>query len=628
MTQPQAQTAGAGAESGGQGARPRATTSGRAIPKVSGDRVAQLGPLIALLLACIFFTTQSDQFLDPANFSLIIQQVMVVGTLAIGQTLIILTAGIDLSCGTAMALGSIVMTKLAVDSNVPPLLAILLGVATCAAIGFVNGGLVVGLALPPFIVTLGTFSICLALTHIYSKDETISSLPSAMTKLGESFKIGDTAVTYGSLVTLALFAFIWFVLTQTTWGRRVYALGDNPEATRLMGIPVRKQLLMVYVVAGIIYGIAALLLVARTGVGDPNAGHDRQPRRDHRGGARRHEPVRRPRHDHRHPDRGADHRRGAQRPRPHGRGVAVPDPDHRHPGHRRRVRRPDREEARMSTTTETRTPILSARGIHKRYGNVTAIDGADFDLYPGEILAVIGDNGAGKSSLIKVLSGATIPDSGTVSLDGEEVSFKSPLEARRAGIETVYQDLAVAPALDIATNLFLGREKKRDGPLGSVFRMLDHKGMKEEADKQMKALQIGIRSMSQAVETLSGGQRQGVAVARAAAWARKLVIMDEPTAALGVKESGQVLELIKRVRDNGLPVILISHNMPHVFEIADRIHIHRLGKRVAVVDPKETSMHDVVGIMTGAVVHDIEHQELETGEHEAAAGEPAEKPAE
>jgi fructose transport system ATP-binding protein len=256
---------------------------------------------------------------------------------------------------------------------------------------------------------------------------------------------------------------------------------------------------------------------------------------------------------------------------------------------------------------EAQTPILSARGLHKSYGNVTAIDGADFDLYPGEILAVIGDNGAGKSSLIKALSGATIPDSGTISLDNEEVHFKSPLEARRAGIETVYQDLAVAPALDIATNLFLGREKRRAGPLGSVLRMIDHKGMKEEADRQMKSLQIGIRSMSQAVETLSGGQRQGVAVARAAAWARKLVIMDEPTAALGVKESGQVLELIKRVRDAGLPVILISHNMPHVFEIADRIHIHRLGKRVAVVDPKEHSMHEVVGIMTGAVVHDIEH---------------------
>jgi fructose transport system permease protein len=269
VSQPQTQVAGGGPPA--EGAPPGAPKS-RAIPKVSGDRVAQLGPLFALVLACIFFSTQSEQFLDPTNFSLILQQVMVVGTLAIGQTLIILTAGIDLSCGTAMALGSIVMTKLAVDSGVPPLIAILLGVATCMLVGVVNGGLVVSLSLPPFIVTLGTFSICSALTHIYSKDETISNLPSAMTKLGESFKIGSTAITYGTLVALGLFAVAWFVLTQTTWGRRVYALGDNPEATRLMGVPVRKQLLMVYVVAGAVYGIAAVLLVSRTSVGDPNAG--------------------------------------------------------------------------------------------------------------------------------------------------------------------------------------------------------------------------------------------------------------------------------------------------------------------------------------------------------------------
>ena len=194
MSQPETQVAGGGSSAAGAPPEPSAK---RGVPKVSGDRIAQLGPLIALVLACIFFTTQSDQFLEPRNFSLIIQQVMVVGTLAIGQTLIILTAGIDLSCGTAMALGSIVMTKLAVDSGVPPLLAILLGVATCMLVGFVNGGLVVGLSLPPFIVTLGTFSICYALTHIYSQDETISNLPAAMTKLGESFNIGDTAVTYG-----------------------------------------------------------------------------------------------------------------------------------------------------------------------------------------------------------------------------------------------------------------------------------------------------------------------------------------------------------------------------------------------------------------------------------------------
>jgi fructose transport system ATP-binding protein len=267
-------------------------------------------------------------------------------------------------------------------------------------------------------------------------------------------------------------------------------------------------------------------------------------------------------------------------------------------------------------------PILQARGLVKRYGRVTAIDGADFDLFPGEILAVIGDNGAGKSSLIKALSGAVIPDEGEIRLEGETVHFKSPLEARDAGIETVYQDLAVAPALDIATNLFLGREKKRPGPLGSVLRMVDKGGMRREAQRYMSDLKIGIRSMGQPVETLSGGQRQGVAVARAAAWARRVVIMDEPTAALGVRESGQVLELIRRVRDSGLPVILISHNMPHVFEISDRIHIHRLGKRVAVVTPQSHSMHQVVGIMTGAVLHDKEHP----GDGDGAAPERAQPP--
>jgi fructose transport system permease protein len=237
-----------------------------------GERLAQLGPLIALILVCLFFTTQSDRFLSGQNFSLIFQQVMVLGTLAIGQTIIVLTAGIDLSCGTVMAFGSIVMTKMAVDNNVPPLLAILMGVLVCGAFGVVNGGLVTRLGLPPFIVTLGTFYIAFALTHIYSNEETISNLPSVMTALGNTFKVGSTAITYGSLVCLAMFGVAWFVLTQTTWGRRVYAIGDNPEATRLMGINVRWQLLTIYVVAGVVYGIAALLLISRTGVGDPNAG--------------------------------------------------------------------------------------------------------------------------------------------------------------------------------------------------------------------------------------------------------------------------------------------------------------------------------------------------------------------
>ena len=253
----------------------------------------------------------------------------------------------------------------------------------------------------------------------------------------------------------------------------------------------------------------------------------------------------------------------------------------------------------MSDTQHT--IVMQAKGLVKRYGQVTALDGADFELRAGEILAVIGDNGAGKSSLIKCLSGATVPDEGLISLDGNPIDFKSPIDARRAGIETVYQDLAVAPAMSIAENLFLGREIRRPGFAGSVLRMLDKKRMLQESIERMNDLKVGIRSMTQAVETLSGGQRQCVAVSRAAAFAQHVVIMDEPTAALGVKEGNMVLELIRRVRDKGLPVVLISHNMPHVFEIADRIHVARLGKRAAVLNPKKISMSDTVAVMTGAM---------------------------
>ncbi|TMM00932.1 MAG: sugar ABC transporter ATP-binding protein [Actinobacteria bacterium] len=252
-------------------------------------------------------------------------------------------------------------------------------------------------------------------------------------------------------------------------------------------------------------------------------------------------------------------------------------------------------------TTNGQTPILQGSGLIKRYGHVTALAGSDFELMPGEILAVIGDNGAGKSTLIKCLSGAVVPDDGEIRLDGEPVQMRSPLDARALGIETVYQTLAVSPSLDIADNLFLGREPRAPGIMGKVFRKLDRGKMREEARKQMTELGImTIQDISQQVESLSGGQRQGVAVARAAAFGSRVIIMDEPTAALGVKESAHVLELILRVRESGLPVILISHNMPHVFEVADRIHIHRLGRRVAVVTPKTHTMSEVVAIMTGA----------------------------
>jgi fructose transport system ATP-binding protein len=259
-------------------------------------------------------------------------------------------------------------------------------------------------------------------------------------------------------------------------------------------------------------------------------------------------------------------------------------------------------------------PILQARGLMKSYGKVTAINDADFDLLPGEILAVVGDNGAGKSSLIKALSGALVPDAGEIRVGGEVVHFHGPLDARRHGIETLYQDLALAPAQDIATNLFLGRERRKPGLLGQVFRLLDSRSMRAEAQRVLDELGIDVKSMQQPVETLSGGQRQGVAVARAAAFGTRLVIMDEPTAALGVAESEKVLELIARIKERGMPVVLISHNMPQVFDIADRVHVHRLGRRVGVVSPKTHTMNEVVGLITGALrigpdgqVEDVRH---------------------
>ncbi|MCL6538906.1 MAG: ATP-binding cassette domain-containing protein [Acidothermus sp.] len=253
------------------------------------------------------------------------------------------------------------------------------------------------------------------------------------------------------------------------------------------------------------------------------------------------------------------------------------------------------------TQTATRTPILAATGLVKTFGHVEALRGADFELFPGEVLAVIGDNGAGKSTLIQCLSGAIAPDEGHIFFDGVEVRFKDPLQARHAGIETLYQSLAVSPALDIASNIYLGRELRRRDVVGRVFRMLDIRTMRRLAEQYVRNLGIEtLQDITQRVEVLSGGQRQAVAIARAAAFGSKVIILDEPTAALGVREASHVEDLIRTLRDRGLAVVLISHNMPSVFRLADRIHIQRLGRRIAVVTPQSHSMSEVVAIMTGA----------------------------
>lgn len=246
--------------------------------------------------------------------------------------------------------------------------------------------------------------------------------------------------------------------------------------------------------------------------------------------------------------------------------------------------------------------LLEARGLIKTFGHVVGLAGVDLTLHEGEVLAVIGDNGAGKSTLIKCFSGALTPDSGTILLNGVPAVFRNTQDARKAGIETVYQTLAVAPALDITTNMFLAREQRVRGVLGTVFRKLDNRGMKRQARQHIDDLGVTtLQHIDQAVESLSGGQRQAVAVARAAAFGGKVVILDEPTAALGVRETGQVLKLIRDLRSRGLGVILVSHNMPNVFDVADRIHIQRLGRRVGVITPQSHTPAEAVAVMTGAM---------------------------
>ncbi len=255
------------------GDRPR-TTRGAGVRSIffNPSTLSNFGPLFALLLAGGFFTSQTDRFLTGSNLSLVVQQSMVVGVLAIGQTLVILTAGIDLSCGAVMALGGIVMTREAAVRGVNPYLAILFGLGTCTLFGFLNGALITKIRLPPFIVTLGTLNIAFALTHIYSQERTVTNVPEQQLYFGNTFHIQSTTITYGMIVMFALFLVGWFVLGQSTIGRHIYAVGNNPEAARLTGINTQRLLLIVYTLAGLLYGIAAMLFVARTGVGDPNAG--------------------------------------------------------------------------------------------------------------------------------------------------------------------------------------------------------------------------------------------------------------------------------------------------------------------------------------------------------------------
>jgi len=523
-----------------------------------------LVPLFVLLVSIILFALLlGSRFLSPFALTLILQQVQIVGIVAAAQSLVILTAGIDLSVGAIAVLSSVIMGQFTFRYGLPVEVSVALGLAFGTIIGSINGWLVAVMKLPPFIVTLGMWQIVLAANFLYSANETIRSQDIEQNApllqfLGSTFKIGADAdgrggatFTFGVIAMVLIFAFLAYALKRL-----------GPHWTYRFGQPDLR----------------------------PIAQH----RKHHGCRDRRYLTIRWARVYH-----GAivwgPHRRCLY-PWPSAcrRRRAMDVPSYRRAYHRCMT-------LMENIANGSIEPILKGRGLVKRYGKVTALDHCDFDLYPGEILAVIGDNGAGKSSLIKAVSGAVTPDEGEVFLEGKQVHFTSPIDARKEGIETVYQTLAMSPALSIADNMFMGREIRKPGFRGKWLRQLDRPKMEQIARDKLSELGLmTIQNINQAVETLSGGQRQGVAVARAAAFGSKVIILDEPTAALGVKESRRVLELILDVRSRGIPIILISHNMPHVFEVADRIHVHRLGKRLCVIDPKDYTMSDAVAFMTGA----------------------------
>jgi fructose transport system ATP-binding protein len=254
----------------------------------------------------------------------------------------------------------------------------------------------------------------------------------------------------------------------------------------------------------------------------------------------------------------------------------------------------------MSSEVRATPPVIAARRVTKRYGTLLALDGADLAVHAGEVVGLVGDNGAGKSTLVKILAGAITPTSGEILIEGRPAILHSPLDARRQGIETVYQDLALADALDASSNLFLGRESLLPPPL-KWFGFLDKPEMRRRTQEAVRRLKVGIPSVTQPVIDFSGGQRQSIAVARAIAWGRRIVIMDEPTAALGVRESQMVLEMIRNLRQQQLSVIMISHNLPEVFLVADRITVLRLGRTIATLKTQESSVEEVVAMMTGAL---------------------------
>ena len=468
-------------------------------------------PLIVLVVSIgVFGLLLGSKFFSPFALTLILQQVWIVGMVGAAQTLVILTAGIDLSVGAVMVLSSVVMGQCVFRYGFPAEIAVVAGLMVGALCGYINGILVAYVKLPPFIVTLGMWQIILASNFLYSANETVRSQDIAehaplLQFFGEKIQLGSAVFTYGVIALVLLIFLLNYLLNHTAWGRHVYAIGDDPEAAELSGVRVKRTLVLR------VCHCRSDLRHCRLDACRPHRLHFphrrtiSEHRIDHCGGYWRHIAVWRARFYFGHVFRRVNRRRIFSRFKTARQRSAVDLSVDRCAHH---LSRRDRQlDQKGSLMTE---PLLSVRNLVKRYGRVTALDHADFDLLPNEILGVIGDNGAGKSTLIKAISGAVRPDSGTITLAGQEVSFHSPMDAKLAGIETVYQNLALSPSLSIADNMFMGREIRKSGLLGKYFRKLDRRQMEKIAREKLSELGLlTIQNINQAVETLSGGQRPG-----------------------------------------------------------------------------------------------------------------------
>ena len=573
------------------------------------------GPALILLLLIVVIGLTTPVFLTSRNIGNIFSQTSVIAVVALGQLLVIVTRGIDLSVGATIALSGVVGAIVYEDTKSSVLvIAAILG--TGLAVGAANGLIYVYGRVPhPFIVTLATLSIVRGLALWAAHGTLISGMPPIVQTIGG----GSVSWLPYSIFVVAALALLCLVLTtRMVWGRWLYAVGGNPEAARRASIPTRRVLVAVYVLSGLAAGFGGLITAGLIDAGSPTAGDLAELDSIAAviiGGAGicwrpgyRRQRARRGVHDRRNPQRAqppqrrrllpADGDRGRRPPRRRGGRAATV---HRGPGSDR-----PSGAARMTSLvdnrgarTEQRIPALALNDACKRFGAVTALDGISLDVHHGEVLALLGDNGAGKSTLIKCLSGVHRLDSGSIEMDGVPVAIHAPSDARALGVETVYQDLALFDNLRPTDNFYAGRELAAPSFVPRSLRLLKRKRMTEATRDVLNRLQVALPDINATVGLMSGGQRQAVAVSRAAAFASKVVILDEPTAALGVRESRRVLDLILRLRNENRAVIVVSHAMDHVMEVADRAVVLRRGRAVGELIPSAETYTEIVSLIVG-----------------------------